>query len=635
MSQLTAIEPLLDKVFFTERFLQAEILLIVPPFIRLTNASLGVHILQACAEAKGHKVAIFYANAFLAKTIGLDLYNAITFSSDKRMLGDRVFGSAAYDIETFTPEFEQEYRQNPEVARLEGLREYTISYEALQHVSQQVRAFSQLIADKVVASQFDIVGCTSMFNQTAASVAFLNSIKSKQPAVTTIIGGANCAGEMAKGVASLSPHIDYVFSGESETSFVAFLQQLKLQQPPQQRIIQGERCDTLDQIPTSNFYDYYTQIDASEIEFDWTYVHMPYESSRGCWWGQKYQCTFCGVHELRYRMKSADRVIEELKQQLQHHRSNYVNFCDDIMPMQYFKTLLPRLQAELPNIRFFIDQKANLSFTKVKALADAGVYDILPGIETLSTKILKDIDKGVTARQNLQMMRYAKGCNLHLSWFFLHGIPGEALSCYQQMAELLPLLRHLCPPVNFQDIKLLRFGLYVAKPDAYGVKNLKPMPIYQQILPAHADIDSLAYYFEGDYPSMLTEAPDLLADMAQQVRLWRDAWYQTNLPPELSITRVSSTQYLLTDTRDQQTKRLFIDEKQAAAALVAQARQALPRDWPEQWVVDNQLATIIDDWLVPLATTTPELFEYFEDRYKLVRKHAVAQRIPIAETDTI
>jgi|GEM_PF-568416 len=642
---------MLDNVLSGEHFAGAQTLLIVPPFIRLTNASLGVHILQACARdnapkttnaagPNAQKVAILYANVFAAVLLGKDRYNAITFSSDKAMLGDRIFSAAAYNKNTFTEAFNAQYQQAPETSQLEGLRHYTLSLEELITASQQMQWFVQLIAQKVVQHQVKRVGCTSMFNQTAASIAFINAIKKQNSDIITLIGGANCAGEMAQGVASLSPHIDYIFSGESETAFVDFLDQIEAGKRPENQIIVGTRCDDLDAIPTPDFADYYQQIDISELAFDWQYVHMPFESSRGCWWGQKYQCTFCGVHELRYRMKSPERVLQQLTEQLKHHRSQYVNFCDDIMPMQYFKTLLPQLQQALPNIRFFIDQKANLSFRKVKALADAGVYDILPGIETLCTELLTAIDKGTTAKQNLQMMRYARGCDLQLSWFFLYGIPGETVASYQKMQQLLPLITHLCPPVNFQDIKLLRFGLYVANPSAYDVANLRPLHIYREILPEQANINQLAYYFEGDYSSVKSDAPQLAEQIAAHVTRWRQAWYGNSEQavsyqhiPELTITQVSATQFMLTDSRDLDTphiKREFINEQQAAVALIS--RPLTDSNWQteQEWALSNKLAIAMDNWLVPLATTTPALFEYFENKYKPARQYAIGNNIEVA-----
>ena len=68
-----------------------------------------------------------------------------------------------------------------------------------------------------------IVGCTTTFQQTTASFAILNRIKSLRPDIVTVLGGANCEGEMAEGLLSLDLKVDYVFSGESEETFPHFV----------------------------------------------------------------------------------------------------------------------------------------------------------------------------------------------------------------------------------------------------------------------------------------------------------------------------------------------------------------------------------------------------------------------------
>jgi radical SAM superfamily enzyme YgiQ (UPF0313 family) len=44
-------------------------------------------------------------------------------------------------------------------------------------------------------------------------------------------------------------------------------------------------------------------------------VELLFEASRGCWWGAKHHCTFCGLNGLSmtFRSKSADRAYSEIK----------------------------------------------------------------------------------------------------------------------------------------------------------------------------------------------------------------------------------------------------------------------------------------------------------------------------------
>ena len=81
---------------------------------------------------------------------------------------------------------------------------------------------------------------------------------------------------------------------------------------------------------------------------------------------------------------------------------------DSIMPYTYFKTLLPRLAGQFPGSQIFYEQRANLSLPQILALRRAGITSIQPGIESLSSRLLSLINKGVQARQNLMLLRYAR-----------------------------------------------------------------------------------------------------------------------------------------------------------------------------------------------------------------------------------
>ncbi len=149
----------------------------------------------------------------------------------------------------------------------------------------------------VAALDFRIVGCSAMGTQLAASVALLRGIKQARPDVVTILGGACCEGEMAQGIRSLDAGIDYIFSGESEDSFIEFLRAMRRGERFEPGVITGRPCEDLDRLPTPRFTDFYDQVHRflpqAELASD-DRLMLTYQTSRGCWWGRKNRCTFCG-----------------------------------------------------------------------------------------------------------------------------------------------------------------------------------------------------------------------------------------------------------------------------------------------------------------------------------------------------
>ena len=139
------------------------------------------------------------------------------------------------------------------------------------------------------------------------------------------------------------------------------------------KVIEGEPCLDLDGLPLPDFAEYYEQLRRylpDSVLQDAAMVWLPYETSRGCWWGAKHHCTFCGLNgaTLTHREKSPDRVLADLKQLTVAHPTRRICMSDNIMPHSYFRSLVPRLAEEVPGVEIFYEQKSNLTLGQVSAL---------------------------------------------------------------------------------------------------------------------------------------------------------------------------------------------------------------------------------------------------------------------------
>lgn len=85
--------------------------------------------------------------------------------------------------------------------------------------------------------------------------------------------------------------------------------------------------------------------------------------------------------------------------------------------------MVPRLSAELPGLDIFYEQKANLLRERLLLLKHASIQSIQPGIEAVSSELLTLMRKGTTARQNIALLRAARGVGIKLAWGLLWGFP--------------------------------------------------------------------------------------------------------------------------------------------------------------------------------------------------------------------
>lgn len=601
-----------------ETLCDADVLLIVPPFAWLRRPSLGVHLLQASGRKTGFRVQVLYTNMLLARVIGENNYSRICDAPLGCFAGERFFCRPAYGLPAlgrhasrlFQPSWvipaDRDAEFEPDFAR-----DLPFTVRELRHLEARAAGFVESVARAVSERAYQVVGCTTTFEQTAASVALLNRIKRLDRNTVTILGGANCEGEMARGIASLGASIDYIFSGESERTFAEFVQAILAGSRPKERIIRGEPCTTLDALPTPTYAEFYQQrkrfLPKSPMTEENT--EIPYETSRGCWWGQKQHCTFCGLNGegMAFREKTPDRVIEELRILLHTHPTRQVLMADNIMPHTYFRTLLPRLATELPEHSIFYEQKANLSLTRLLALKQAGIPSIQPGIEALSSRLLGLMKKGVLGRQNLMLLRDARAAGVNLTWSLLWGFPGDDGEAYQETLEIVPLLHHLPPPDGLWHLSLDRFSPYFSRPAEFGVRNLQPLSVYYDFLPKTADVPRVAYHFMADYSCGSHDRVDVIQKLWRAAGRWHAAWEQPGGKPreDLRITQNQGS-YVLVDTRKVSGARKKHVLEQAEASTLVTSRPCSGSTL-EAWALQEKLAVVVDGWFVPLAVADPEI----------------------------
>jgi ribosomal peptide maturation radical SAM protein 1 len=566
-------------------------------------------------------VQVLYANMLLASIIGEELYEDICHAPRGTFAGERFFARAAFGLprlgrrarRMFEPDWvigpNKDWVIEPESDRFEGRKPITL--QELRRSERCADGYLDGIAKAVSTRNYKIIGCTTTFQQTSASVALLRRIKSLRKGAITILGGANCDGEMGAAIASLPSDVDYIFSGESEVTFVKFVRDILAGSRPPSRLLPGEPCRDMDALPRPAFEEFYEQrrrfLPTSKVPIEQT--EIPYETSRGCWWGRIRHCTFCGFNEdaIAFRQKSPGRVIEDLRALLDAYPTRKVDMTDSIMPHTYFRTLLPLLAAERMGATIFYEQRANLSLPHILALQRAGITFIQPGIEALSSRLLTLMDKGLKGRQNLMLLRFARAAGVGLYWNLLWGFPGDDVKAYEDTLGLFPLLHHLQPPRGMRHLSIDRFSPYYSQPTQYDVCNIKPLAGYGDSLPKGVDLERIAYNFIAEYPCGAHDHVEVIYRLWQEMTRWQAAWRKKDGPlnQDLRLFRKRGS-YVLGDTRDlwRKKKAYSLDEHEASMLMTAGPYSG---NYLEAWAVQEKLAVIADSWFVPLAVAEPEV----------------------------
>lgn len=499
------------------------IALVSMPFASSRRPSLQLGLLKGLAERAGWEAVPMHLGVEFAGLIGRARYELLCQHRGIQ-LAEWVFSLAAFGRSAPDPEgqlvaelpatFVEEFRRldvaNPS-AWFDRLRRTVAP------------AFLEACTATIGEGDFEAVGFTSTFQQNAASFALAGRLKRAPRSPVTIFGGANFDDVMGIEFVRSIPAVDVAVIGEGDAAFPELLRVLAEGREPRSVAgvavrnpaggvdyrPRGGPFEELDTLPFPDYADYFER--AQRLGFfagdPRRAVDLPFEGARGCWWGQKHHCVFCGLNAgtMKFRSKSPARVLAEMSHLSASYRSFHLEAVDNIIDMKFLTTLIPEVERLGVSWNIFFEAKSNLSREQIGQLGRAGVRRIQPGIESLSSPVLKIMRKGVKAIQNVNLLRWCAHDGISVSWNMLWGFPGETAAHYEEQTRLIPLIRHLQPPDGQGRLWLERFSPLFNQREAFGVRAVTPISSYRRVYPAGVDLDAAAYFFDYEMDESLPE----------------------------------------------------------------------------------------------------------------------------------
>ena len=575
---------------------------------------MGPYILQSIAVKMGFKAEVLCLNQLLAATIGIKTYESVSYGQPFRMLGERLFARSAYGLPPLgkSPElcldparsvFGSDEAVNDFEYKYYDINDFDL--EKFIEIEAVCYGFVKEVARAIKTLDCKMVLLSSNWEQTNCCVALMNAVKKDRPETLTLLGGCNCEGEMAEGIAALSDAVDFVFSGESETTFKNFLENYTKGEFPDRRIIVGDPVMDLDAIPLPDYQSYFDQMQTFFGDRPPKGITLSYEATRGCAWGK---CRFCGMNGKRaaFRQKNRQKVAQELESLVTTYPDYPVLFVDKMLPADLCKDLLPLLGSRSIAASKTCELRSDYTLQELIDLKQTHIKVIKPGIEAFSARLLKSINKGATVGQNILLLRNAAALGLYVSYNLLWGFPNDRITDYEETFELLPLLYHLNPPDVFRHLSLDRFCTYFEHPESHNIRNLRPWAVYEMVYPDHTDVRRSAYRFIGDYPSGAHDCPELIRKIAAAVTEWKSSWKNSYL-----VMKPFADQFLVADTRpvSGKNKHHILDFDTAREIMLPEIFRATEA---QSWSLKERLGIAVDDRYIPLVTAAQTLLLQFE-----------------------
>jgi ribosomal peptide maturation radical SAM protein 1 len=402
-----------------------------------------------------------------------------------------------------------------------------------------------------------VIGFSCYMSQVLPALALGRLIRQRRPEIKQVYGGPAFHGEMGEEYIEKISWIDAVSTGEADDVVAPLFCDLADGKAPRdlQGIVYRDSSGAVQRgaayqpvspeafaaLPDPDFDDFFEnamQTGISKVPRWRRNVTIPFEGSRGCWWGIKSQCAFCGLNgcSMVYRSKPGEQVYKSLAACVEKHHLFRFLITDTAMCREHFDTLLPRLthSAFQKQLRLIGEIRVDISREQAASLASAGFVHLQAGIENLSTRILQLLRKGTRGIQNVYFLKLCRQYGIDPVWYFLHKVPGERLEDYTQSAILIPKIVHLHPPRFGAAYPLLlyRFSPYFM--EKTKVRNLRPKAWYAYQYPAESiDLSRIAYAYEADWLDTLD--PGDYQEINACIQAWHQAWTNGGQVPELVI----------------------------------------------------------------------------------------------------
>jgi ribosomal peptide maturation radical SAM protein 1 len=512
--------------------------MIAMPWQGLDTPSSALGILGPCVRRHAANWAIdeLHANLRWAEHLMRESNGSITSADYGNVavqvfhgVGDWVFTPALYDLDSYQVDEFSEFLQDRDIDPL-------IPVE----MQKYARGFIRNLAAEIAADPPDVVGFTSTFMQNVPSLALAKELKKLVPGILTVLGGSNCDGPQGPALHRNFEQLDFVISGEGERSLPALLDRIAkgasvanipgLSWRDEGQTVVNPPAKTalpFAAVPAPNYDSYFHALENSLVQHH-VRPMMVLETSRGCWWGEQHQCTFCGLNgsNINFRSKAPERIAHEVRDLAERYQVLDLIMVDNILDMKYLSTVMPEIAALDCDLRIHYEIKSNMTRGQLSSLKQANVLYVQPGIESLSSHVLRLMDKGVSAAHNVRMLRDGEDLGLNVTWNILYGFPGETEEDYRGLLKKFATLEHLQPPTGAWRIALERFSPYFEDP-SQGFMFRRPAAIYDFIYKVPRDqLYDLVYLFDSRSQGISGPLED---ELKLAVDEWAKAYPQSSL----------------------------------------------------------------------------------------------------------
>jgi hypothetical protein len=458
-------------------------------FSNVPNINLG--IMDALLTREGKKVKTFHFHlTFLEFLKGYDSRVRQNLAHLSKELGveylslDYVFASLL---------FEDLYLQSRELF-MERLTTLALTLEDFEELRETARSFIESAFSRISPhlSTTKLVGFSCSHYQLSGALLLCAMIKQAYPQVSTVVGGKDCAGAFSGELLSCAPFLDFVATGECEVTILSLLKHLDAEKEPlcnvlhrdeSGRIAAAESKPNLS-METLPFPEYHF----TDIPVERGDLILPIELGRGCPWGK---CTFCPDES--YGVRCQSKSIDHIKGEMDHYQNisrdlrNFIILDPDALKDRGLVIDLSKyLQGKGFMFHFAEFRAERMDREVLESLLRFGFWisHFQVGIESFSDRVLKLMDKGVSAMRNVEVMKMVAQLGVPLQFNLFTSYPNMTSEDVEDNLRVMERITHLLAHENI----LIFPGEFYLPADCPIFLNMEPFNLDRNVESIFSDV---------------------------------------------------------------------------------------------------------------------------------------------------
>lgn len=227
------------------------------------------------------------------------------------------------------------------------------------------------------------------------------------------------------------------------------------------------------------------------LDFDGLPIHLykqfrnnltsaSYQISQGC----PYKCNFCGRPMNDYDVKSIDKVVRELKTLSQNYGITHFDIVDLTINVdrQYLNSLCDKIIKEKLDITWWAFARINnLDKALLIKMKKAGCKLLKFGVESGSDRLLKLMNKGITAKLSSEVLKNSHNAGIKNLIYLIAGFPYEIKDDLKATANFIKENAENIDMITVTSFRVSGNSNIQRKPEAFGIKNIKEDPLFGEL----------------------------------------------------------------------------------------------------------------------------------------------------------